>query len=257
MRNSRDNRRDERVSLGDTDDMRGASAGALGHLSELDHFEIADGEPDIRGWEVKASDGRKVGEVADLIVDTGAMKVRYIELKLDEEVAEEASRPGDDLNPRSEPLRHVLVPIGAARLDDDDEVRLSRRATEIAGIPAYERGGMSRDYEREVLRRCAAGGQVDRSHDERDFYSSSWFDDSSFFGSRRRGRERTSFLRQSDQRSGGGSRGGKGREAEVRMTPVAEVEVIAVEVGPAGGGAAGGGGNASSKRSRHSAQDPS
>jgi hypothetical protein len=206
---------------------------------------------------VKASDGRKVGEVADLIVDTGAMKVRYIELKLDEEVAEEASRPGDDLNPRSEPLRHVLVPIGAARLDDDnDEVRLSRRATEIAGIPAYERGGMSRDYEREVLRRCAGGGKADRSHDEKDFYSNSWFDDSSFFGSRRRGRERTSYLRQSDERSGGGSRRGKGRESEVRMTPVAEVEVIAVEVGPARGGTASSG-SASSKQGGHSAQDAS
>ena len=155
MRKSRQHDRDERVSIGDTDDMRGTSVGALRHLDELDDFEIADGEPDIRGWDVKAADDRKVGEVADLLVDTGAKEVRYIEVRLDKEVAEEASRPGDDLNPRSEPLRHVLVPIGATRRDDEhDEVRLTARAADIAGIPAYERGGLSREYEREVLRRC-------------------------------------------------------------------------------------------------------
>jgi hypothetical protein len=251
MKNSSTADRDTRVALGDTDDMKGTSIGALGHLSELDDFEIADGEHDIRGWDVKASDDRKVGEVADLLVDTGAMKVRYIEVKLAEEVAEEAARPGDDPNPRSEPLRHVLVPIGAARLDDDDEVHLSRRAAEIAGIPTYERGGMSRTYEQAVLR-CAGGGKADPRRDERDFYSDGWFDDSSFFGSRRHGRERTSYLRQSGERSRDDSRGTAGRETEVRMTPVAEVDVIAVEVEPRGSASRG---KTSSKRSGGATHD--
>lgn len=30
-------------------------------------YEIADGEPDIRGWEVRDESGKKLGEVDDLI----------------------------------------------------------------------------------------------------------------------------------------------------------------------------------------------
>lgn len=57
-------------------------------------------------------------------------------------------RSGDAINPRADPLRYVLVPIGAARLDDDeDEVYLDARATTIAGLPAYRRGDESRECE--------------------------------------------------------------------------------------------------------------
>lgn len=51
----------------------------LQRLSEGD-FQIADGEPDPRGWTVRSSDGRDLGEIDDLIVDPTAMKVRYFEV---------------------------------------------------------------------------------------------------------------------------------------------------------------------------------
>jgi hypothetical protein len=227
MMKNRDDDRDMRVSLGDTDDMKGTSVGALRHLDELDDFEIADGEPDIRGWDVKGADGRTLGEVADLLVDTGAMKARYIEVKLAEDVAEEARRPGDDLNPRSEPLRHVLVPIGTARLDDEnDEVLLGSRAAEIAGLPAYRRGKLSRDYESEVLRCYDSGpGGARGRGTESDFYSDHRFDDTSFFGTRRRGREGSSYFR----RPAGASSSLRRGEREVHRRPVTEVEMTAME----------------------------
>ena len=233
MKKNRTDDRDKRASLGDTDDMRGTSVGALRHLDQLDDFEIAEGEPDIRGWKVKGADGRALGDVVDLLVDTGAMKVRYIEVELDKDVAEEARRPGDDLDPRSEPLRHVLIPIGAARLDDvNDEVILGSRAAEIAGLPAYRRGELSRDHESEVLRCHGAGAGSGRSGGENDFYSDHRFDDTRFFGTRRRGREGSSYF----QRSAGGSSGSRRGDREIGMRPVAEVDVIAVEVEPARGG---------------------
>jgi len=34
-----------------------ASERPLVHLSEMTDFEIADGEPDIKGWDVRTSDG--------------------------------------------------------------------------------------------------------------------------------------------------------------------------------------------------------
>lgn len=66
--------RTDAVTLGATDSLDTTSTVRLAHLGELDDCEIADGEPDIRGWDVKGADGRMLGEVADLLVDTGAIR---------------------------------------------------------------------------------------------------------------------------------------------------------------------------------------
>jgi len=52
----------------------------LRRLSDAD-LEVAEHEPDVRGWTMVASDGDELGEVDDLIVDTNAMKVRYLEVE--------------------------------------------------------------------------------------------------------------------------------------------------------------------------------
>lgn len=78
-----ENHDDRQVSYDSTSSMKGTSGGKLRHLDDLDDVEITDGEPDPRGWDVKTPDGEKVGEVAGLLVDTGAMQVRYLELKLE------------------------------------------------------------------------------------------------------------------------------------------------------------------------------
>ena len=46
-------------------------------LQELDRsdFGIVEGEPDIRGWDVKNTRGQKIGEVEELIVDARQKKV--------------------------------------------------------------------------------------------------------------------------------------------------------------------------------------
>ena len=106
-------------------------AGAqLARLGDLNDCKVADGEPDIRGWSVHTADGRQAGKVDDLIVDTQAMKVRYMDVELD--------RKGLDL----ENDQHVLLPISNARLDDDrDDVLLgSMTAREVATLQPYRRG---------------------------------------------------------------------------------------------------------------------
>jgi len=59
----------------------------LRRLSDAD-FEVAKDEPDVRGWTVVDRAGEACGEVEDLIVDTSAMKVRY--LQVEPEDAEDA-----------------------------------------------------------------------------------------------------------------------------------------------------------------------
>lgn len=104
----------------------------LAPLHQLDDFKVADGEPDIRGWSVHTADGRVAGKVDDLIVDTQAMKVRYIDVELDRGA----------LGLRDE--RHVLVPLADARLDDrGDEVLLgSATAADLARMQPLDRERM-------------------------------------------------------------------------------------------------------------------
>lgn len=102
----------------------------LARLEDLDDCKVADGDPDIRGWEVKTADGRMAGKVDSLIVDTRAMQVRFLDIELD--------RKSLKLNED----RHVLVPIANARLDDDhDDVLLgSMTAAQVATLQPYQHG---------------------------------------------------------------------------------------------------------------------
>lgn len=60
--------------------------GSLERLSDAD-YEIAPGEPDVRGWRVVLGRDEAVGEVDDLIIDPAASKVRYLDVDLDRDPA--------------------------------------------------------------------------------------------------------------------------------------------------------------------------
>ena len=149
-------------------------------LSDLDDFQVAEGFPDPRGWDVLGIDGRKVGKVHDLIVDTGAMRTRYLDIELDK----------DALGVRDD--RNVLIPVGVARLDDaDDNVMLgSVTNAQLASLPPYEHGEITRSYEDFVLggitTGAAAGAAAPRNDTTSDYYATRHFDDRQFFGSRRK-----------------------------------------------------------------------
>lgn len=117
-------------------------------LDQLEDFKVAEGEPDVRGWDVVSSDGKRIGEVHELLVDTTAMKVRYLDVDLDEE--ELALEDRD---------RHVLVPIGFARLDEEnDKVFVDNlRTADVTGLPAYGHGPVTRDLEATVEERFTRG----------------------------------------------------------------------------------------------------
>lgn len=68
-------------------------------LSMLDSWKVSDGEPDIRGWEIRTVSNRQLGTVADLLIDRDAGEVVMIDVDL----------PGSD--------RHTFVPIRVVQLD--------------------------------------------------------------------------------------------------------------------------------------------
>lgn len=169
-------------------------------LSKIHDFDVADGTPDPRGWTVRDARGTDIGKVHDLIVDTVAMRTRYLDVKLDKKA----------VNLDSD--RDVLIPVGQARLDDDDDrvILSSLAATQIATLPEYTHGDIDREYESSLLPNFDSGAvdatnggdsgaaigamTGDRSAAPTgtvadaptgDFYDNRHFDEGSFFGKRR------------------------------------------------------------------------
>lgn len=168
--------------MADIDRDTGHTGGSgLARLHDLSGYKVADGDPDIRSWHVKTADGRKIGKVHDLIVDTRAMKVRYMDVELDRK---ELSLNDD---------RHVLIPIGGARLDDDnDDVRLSTiGAAELSSAPAYDHGALTPDLEDRI--RSAFSGRAFSGRRE-SFYDDDLYNEGNFWGNRRAGRGETTYI---------------------------------------------------------------
>lgn len=125
-------------------------------LSDLDDFHVAEGEPDVRGWDVMASDGQRIGEVEELLIDTTADKVRYLDVDVDSNV----------LNAQEN--RHILIPIGYARLDEENNRVMVDEldTTRLAALPVYDRSPLTAESEAS-LREGFDGARLTRS-EERD-----------------------------------------------------------------------------------------
>lgn len=162
------------------------TAPRLDRLSALDDYEVAEGHPDIRGWTVKTPDGRTIGKVDELIADTGAMRVRYVDVELDRtigELAHDAATPGDQ-------ERHTLLPIGIVRLDDahDDVLVDGYTVDQIVALPRYGGDAIAPDYERAIQSRfggAATAGAVAAGAAGASPYDHADYDDQRAFAGRR------------------------------------------------------------------------
>ena len=113
-------------------------------LSTLDSWSVSEGDPDIRGWEIRTVSGRQLGSVHDLLIDAKAGEVVMLDVDL----------PGTD--------KHTFVPVRVAQIDrerrivlmdsaDLPQANVTRAASSVA--PAVDPGsGTIRYPEREVVR---------------------------------------------------------------------------------------------------------
>jgi len=145
-------------------------------LQELDHsdFEIVNGEPDIRGWDVKNLQGQKIGEVEELIVDAQQKKVRYMLVDLDD-------------NELKLDHKKVLVPIGLAELHekDDDVILPNVQAEHFRSLPAYDKNNLTPQTERRI---CSAFGRANETmittntkENHPEFYKHDYFNDDNLY----------------------------------------------------------------------------
>lgn len=68
-------------------------------LSTLGKWDVSDGDPDIRGWELRTVSNRQLGTVADLLIDREAGEVVLLDVDI----------PASD--------RHTFVPIRLVQID--------------------------------------------------------------------------------------------------------------------------------------------
>lgn len=62
-------------------------------LTRLPGHRLTGEEPDVRGWTVFGSDGRRIGGVDDLLVDTASGRVRYLDVDLEHDLYARAGAP--------------------------------------------------------------------------------------------------------------------------------------------------------------------
>jgi len=110
----------------------------LEELSGSD-FEIADGQSDIKGWDVKNESGEVIGDVEELLFNPQTQKVRYIVVDT-------------DANDLRLPARKILIPIGVAELHEEDDYVVIPQITvsHIETLPDYEKGTLTAEHEKYI-----------------------------------------------------------------------------------------------------------
>jgi sporulation protein YlmC with PRC-barrel domain len=147
----------------------------LQELGESD-FEIVDGQPDIRGWDVKNEKNQKIGEVEELILDAQKRRVRYMVVDLDDNDFDI-----DD--------KEVLIPIGMAELhkDDDDVIIQNLTPDQLRALPEYDEDHLTPEVERSICSSLGRTGLSSTSQsssiDEMDstFYEHDHFNDKNLY----------------------------------------------------------------------------
>lgn len=156
----------------------------LRELSKSD-FQIAKGQPDIRGWDVRDEYGRKFGTVGELIFDIRANKVRYLIIDI-------LDTPELELDKRS-----VMVPIGLAELDpaDNDVLLPNVSPFQLRALPRYQTAKLGGKTERDIrtvfgdmslgsTRTTTSTANVDDDVDE-SFYDNDYFNEDNMYRRRR------------------------------------------------------------------------
>jgi hypothetical protein len=176
----------------------------LALLHDLKQFRVRKGEPDIRGWDVVTADKKRIGEVHELIVDTVDMKVRYLDVDVDNKILDTKKNS------------HVLIPIAGAQLDDDDNrVYLEQISVdELMALPPYDHRKITREYETNVAgwfekarrpnpapatnpappQRADSVQAAGVTNADDGFYRQEHFSDRRFWGNRRKGREEVGYF---------------------------------------------------------------
>ncbi len=133
----------------------------LYYLSELKDYKVNSKDSDIRGWEVKDLDNRRIGKVDNLLVNKELAKVMYVDVEVDQSIIDINHDPyahsgytefSEFINKEGE--NHIIIPIGLIDLNLDNKHVITEDINyeTFAETKRYQSGTtISRDYENHVL----------------------------------------------------------------------------------------------------------
>lgn len=165
----------------------------LFYLHDLPGYELEPGDPDIRGWKLTDLHDNEIGHVENLIVSRKDERVKYLEVKLTDEIL--AKHP-DNLNPglaKEAPREfvegmdsdHFLLPVGLVTLNPDKHIVKTEKVSEGTFVTAQRRkvtDPFEIDYELRVVEHF--GGDTAGYSKEKvindDFYNQKTFRNNSF-----------------------------------------------------------------------------
>lgn len=161
----------------------------LYYLEELSDYKVSDDDKDARGWEVKDRSHKVVGKVDNFVVNKKTQKVVYLDIEVDESIIKanidpyyksSSSSASENLNEAGE--NHLIIPVGMADLDTDDEYVLTDTIDyqTFSETKRIKKGQpIHRDYELIVLDSYTRGSDPssykDKDVDDDSFYNNKHF----------------------------------------------------------------------------------
>jgi hypothetical protein len=113
--------------------------------------------PDLRGWAVVGADGRKIGQVRDLLADRHDDEVRFLDVELDQTALAQdlhaggqeritaGAYPADPNRPGARPQADVDPTVGESERTASFNVGARQHAADFTGaVPSGREGGSGR-----------------------------------------------------------------------------------------------------------------
>jgi len=159
-------------------------------------YEVAKGQPDIRGWEVRDPNGQLIGKVHELIFDSRANKVRYMIINVNDSKELQLEK------------RTVMVPIGLAVLEpkNDDVILPNVTPFQLRALPKYHKDDLGTKAERAISTvfgradtKVPATVTDDEDVDE-DFYNNEMFNENNMYSRRGNSANTTNSDKRQDAR---------------------------------------------------------
>ncbi len=176
----------------------------LVYLEDLKDYKMADGDPDVRGWNIHDANNDNVGVISGLIVDPEKEKVVYLDVDIRDDIIAADHDPFDARHydnireyQDKEGDIHMIVPIGAAHVDRVNKKVLADGINQgaLRNFPMYrynrENFQLHPEYERMIMeeylreKRYREGmeSRLDESDvADEDYYTPEHLDEDRFYG---------------------------------------------------------------------------
>lgn len=152
----------------------------LFYLNELDDYKVASDYSDVRGWEIKDADNRKIGKVDNLLVNKNDERVVYLDVEVDDKVIKEGYDPNQDKASEGvhgfrnkEGEDHLIVPVGLVDIDEEHKNVYTDRIDYETFTKAkrFNKGStIDREYEITLFRHYTGDENIEPRSDE-EFYN--------------------------------------------------------------------------------------